>query len=220
MRPLLQPNCLSRLIQHFCQVVDPLEYERFPIEEDRFGNVVQSNAACISSKTASTAEYAFFGVTMAISVFTLLVSSYQSYRARNLPSAFNESKYIAFSNLILVEILIIGVPVLFISRDDPATYSLVMNVLVAVMCLAVLLPVFVPKFTNAEDVKNRRFVPTSIASGGSASGDATSSFMSAVNRRVNGSADRKDSGTSSGITSRFTASNGSSHANEGRSEGE
>ena len=93
-----------------------------------------------------------------LSLITLLASSFEAYRARHLPIQFNETRYIAFSNLILLENLLIGMPAIFIARNDPTIFTLVLNVLLCIMCLGVLLPVFVPKFTNAHDVKSRRFV--------------------------------------------------------------
>jgi 7 transmembrane sweet-taste receptor of 3 GCPR len=165
-------------------VVDPLVYTRYPVQYDKFRNVVQSYGACMSIQTTSPTQYAFFGATMAISVFTLLVSAYQSYRARNLPSQFNESKYIAISNLVLLESLIIGCPVLVLARQNPATFSLALNALVAVMSLAVLLPVFVPKFTSANDLKNRRYVPTASYASDASAGQAVSSLVNALSRRI------------------------------------
>lgn len=188
-------------------------YTRYPVEYDTFGNVVQSNGACMSIQTTSPTQYAFFGATIAISVFTLLVSAYQSYRARNLPSQFNESKYIAVSNLVLVESLIIGCPVLVIARDDPATFSLALNALVAVMSLAVLLPVFVPKFTIANDLKNRRYVPTASNTSDASAGQAVSSLVHALSRRIGGI---RSSSRERVSTGRFASSNASHVSNASR----
>jgi 7 transmembrane sweet-taste receptor of 3 GCPR len=188
-------------------------FTRYPVKYDNYGNVVQSNGACMSIQITSPTQYAFFGATMAISVFTLLVSAYQSYRARNLPSQFNESKYIAISNLILVESLIIGCPVLVIAREDPATFSLALNALVAVMSLAVLLPVFVPKFTSANDLRNRRYVPTASNASDASAGQVVSSIVHALSRRIGG---RRASSGSGERIGRFTSSNVSQVSNASR----
>jgi 7 transmembrane sweet-taste receptor of 3 GCPR len=188
-------------------------YTRYPVEYDKFRNVVQSYGACMSIQTTSPTQYAFFGATMAISVFTLLVSAYQSYRARNLPSQFNESKYIAISNLVLLESLIIGCPVLVLARQNPATFSLALNALVAVMSLAVLLPVFVPKFTSANDLKNLRYVPTASNASDASAGQAVTSFVHALSRRIG---EMRSSTRERISTGRFTSSNVSQVSNVSR----
>jgi gamma-aminobutyric acid type B receptor len=87
-----------------------------------------------------------------------LFSNYQSYRARSLPSEFNETFYLAMTNLIILEGLVLGAPILFIVGDDPTSFMLIRSLLVSIICFAVLLPIFVPKFTHAEDVESRRQV--------------------------------------------------------------
>jgi hypothetical protein len=199
------------------QIVDPLVYKRYSIDYDRFGNVVKTNEACMSPQISTSTQYIFFGVTAGISFFTLVVSSYQSYRARTLPTQFNESRYIAFSNLILVESFIVGCPVLLLSRDDPVNFSLVLNVLVAIMSLAVLLPVFVPKLTSASDLKNRRYVPTASSAADGSASHAIASFATTLSRRIGGRRNPLDpTDTVQAITSsnvsRLTVSNASSQA--------
>jgi hypothetical protein len=192
--------------------VDPLVFTRYPAEYDRFGNVFRTVEACMAPQITSTTQYIFFGVTAGISFFTLVVSSYQSYRARTLPTKFNESRYIAFSNLILVESFIVGGPVLFVSRDDPSSFSLVLNVLVAIMSLAVLLPVFVPKLTSASDIKNRRFVPTASSVAEGSASHAIESFATTLSRRIAGRRGPSDARVTSSNISRLTVSNVSSQA--------
>lgn len=115
--------------------------------------------------------------------------------------------------MVLVESLIIGCPVLIIAREDPATFSLALNALVAVMSLAVLLPVFVPKFTSANDLKNRRYVPTASYVSDASAGQAVSSIVHALSRRIGG---LRASSRERISTGRFESSNVSQVSNASR----
>jgi hypothetical protein len=94
----------------------------------------------------------------AVNVAALLSSNYQSYRARELPSEFNETFYLAMTNLIILEGLALGAPILFVVGDDPTSFMLIRSLLVSIICFAVLLPMFVPKFTQVKDDKEKRHV--------------------------------------------------------------
>ncbi len=94
----------------------------------------------------------------AVNVAALLFSNYQSYRARSLPSEFNETFYLAMTNLIILERLFLGSPILFIVGDDQTSFMLIRSLLVSIICLAVLVPMFVPKFNWAKDEKLKRHV--------------------------------------------------------------
>jgi competence protein ComGC len=54
--------------------------------------------------------------------------------------------------------MVIGAPILFVVGDDPTSFMLIRSLLVSIICFAVLLPLFVPKFTQAKDVKAKRHV--------------------------------------------------------------
>jgi hypothetical protein len=53
---------------------------------------------------------------------------------------------------------VLGAPILFIVGDDPASFMLIRSLLVSIICLAVLVPMFVPKFNWAKDEKLKRHV--------------------------------------------------------------
>jgi hypothetical protein len=105
-----------------------------------------------------SAEMIFLFSLGAVNVAALLFSNYQSNRARSLPSEFNETFYLAMTNLIILEGLVLGAPILFVVGDDPPSFMLIRSLLVSTICLAVLGPIFVPKFTQAKDEKARRHV--------------------------------------------------------------
>jgi succinate dehydrogenase hydrophobic anchor subunit len=140
-------------------IVAPLQWERVIVGEDMFGQPVKSRGTCYNAvKNRESAEIIFLVLLGAVNVAALLFSNYQSYRARMLPSEFNETFYLAMTNLIILEGLVIGAPILFVVGDDPTSYMLIRSLLVSIICFAVLVPMFVPKFTQAKDNKARRSV--------------------------------------------------------------
>jgi hypothetical protein len=62
------------------------------------------------------------------------------------------------TNLVILEGMVLGAPILFLVGNDPASFMLTRSLLVCIICLAVLLPMFVPNFTKTEDERSRRRV--------------------------------------------------------------
>jgi hypothetical protein len=141
-------------------IVAPLKWERIIEAEDMFGQPLESRGTCFSSVyyRDSTAETTFLCLLGAVNVMALLCSNYQSYRARALPSEYNETLYLAMTNLVILEGLVLGAPILSLVGSDPASFMLINSLLVSIICLAVLGPMFVPKFNKAEDEKAKRSV--------------------------------------------------------------
>jgi ABC-type branched-subunit amino acid transport system substrate-binding protein len=140
-------------------IVAPLQWERIIEAEDEFGQPIDSRGTCLHPLiTHDITETAFQWLLLAVNVTALLLSNYQSYRARALPSEFNETSYLAMTNLVIFEGLMIGAPILFFERDDPAAYMLIQCLLASIICLAVLVPMFVPKFNGTKDEKAKRHV--------------------------------------------------------------
>jgi hypothetical protein len=140
-------------------IVSPLQWERVIVEEDMFGQPVESRGTCYNAmNNRESGEMIFLSLLGAVNVVALLFSNYQSYRARSLPSELNETFYLAMTNLIILEGFVLGAPILFVVGVDPTSFMLIRSLLVSIICFAVLVPMFVPKFTQAKDTKARRHV--------------------------------------------------------------
>jgi hypothetical protein len=140
-------------------IVAPLKWERIIDEGDMFGQPIVSRGTCLRSvddrDIAATTFLCLLGV---VNVTALLLANYQSYRARALPSEFNETLFLAMTNLVILEGMVLAAPILFLVRDDPASTMLIRSLLVSMICLAVLVPMFVPKFNGTKDEKAKRHV--------------------------------------------------------------
>lgn len=147
--PIALLLALNVVVLSLWTTLDPLEWERLPVTTNKYGQVTSSRGTCLHVETNSSTDWIFFGLLLALNVVALLLSNYVSFKARLLPSDFNESKHIFLSNVILLEAFIIGTPVLLMVRNmRGASVALVRALLNAILCLGVLLPIFIPKFTK------------------------------------------------------------------------
>jgi hypothetical protein len=165
--PFVILTVLNMVILITWTIVAPLRWERVIVEEDMFGQPVQSRGTClIAVNDRESTEMIFLCLLIAVNVTALFLSNYQSYRARKLPSEFNETLYLAMTNLVILEGMVLGAPILFIVGDDPSSFMLIRSLLVSIICLAVLVPMFVPKFNWAKDEKAKRHVANATSDGG------------------------------------------------------
>jgi hypothetical protein len=157
--PFVILTVLNLVILITWTIVAPLQRERIIFGEDIFGQPVESRGTCLLPvNNRESTEMTFLCLLIAVNVSALFLSNYQSYRARKLPSEFNETFYLAMTNLVILEGMVLGAPILFIVGDDPASFMLIRSLLVSIICLAVLVPMFVPKFNWAKDEKLKRHV--------------------------------------------------------------
>ena len=142
--PLLILMTINVVLLLLWTFLSPLRWERVQIDNfDRFDRSRESYGTC---KTDGSVESrVFFSLILAVNALGLVVSNYQGYRTRNLPTAFDESFYVAMTNAMLLEAFILGFPVLILVHDNPSASFIVKAILVSVVCLCILLPVFVPK---------------------------------------------------------------------------
>ena len=88
------------------------------------------------------------------------------YIARNLPTEFSESTYIAIAMGSFLEVVALGIPLLFIASSDPSTRYLIRSVLAIATSLCPLLPIFLPKYFQRN--VNRRYHDAVVAQTGNA----------------------------------------------------
>lgn len=112
---------------------------------DQFGRSVESYGTCYGGQN-DVSQYVFIALILLVNCTALLCSLYQSYKARNLPTDFNESYYVSVSTFSLLETMILGGPLLVLVRDNPPADFLIKAVLVTIVCSTILLFMFVPKY--------------------------------------------------------------------------
>jgi ABC-type branched-subunit amino acid transport system substrate-binding protein len=143
----------------------PLVWHRQLLDSyDKFGRSIESIGKCTPSENQHSVIYLSLIVVINISV--LLFATYQAYVARNLPSEYSESTYITIAMGSLLEVFVLGIPLLFLASSDPSTNFSIRSILVVVTCLSVLLPIFLPKFVQRN--MNKRYHDAVVATTGSA----------------------------------------------------
>ena len=128
-------------------IVDPLMYVRQDYQgTDGWGRTIASYGVCRSNRVG-----AFLIPLALVNTGVLLLANWNAYQARSIESEFSESKYIAIAMGSMLQAILSGVPVLFIVRDLPKAFYLVLTFAIFITCMAILLVMFVPKIIIAED---------------------------------------------------------------------
>ncbi|CAB9519365.1 acid type B receptor subunit 2 [Seminavis robusta] len=124
--------------------VDPLRWNRREPEfsRDAFNRIISTYATCTSSNGTSGAVFGSF--LFAINFVALILANWESYKGRGLPTEYNETKRISLSMFSLIEAAAIGIPILLAAQDNPTGLFLVKAILIFFICLAVLVPMFLP----------------------------------------------------------------------------
>jgi len=126
-------------------IVAPLQWTRVLVDNfDSFGRRVESYGTCWA--TGSSPQFAFALTLFLINMLMVIFANYQSYLARHVPSDFNESVYVALSMASILEAMLLGLPITFLTLDSPSASFVVTSVVITIVCFAVLVPLFVPKY--------------------------------------------------------------------------
>ena len=126
----------------------PLEWVREPTSSvDAYDRSRESYGIC-TSQGSSTVVITCIVLLAAINISALLFANYQAYLSRKIPTEFSESTYIAISMVVMLEAFVLAGPILFMTRENPTSFFLSWTVLVTISCLAIQLPMFVPKFIH------------------------------------------------------------------------
>lgn len=141
-------------------ILFPTKWTEVTLDKDPYGRVTSVRYTCYPEQDAYEGSMACLYVLLAVSAFALLLLNIVSYRARHLPSEFNETTYIGMTNLILLEALVICLPLIMASRGQRAGFIATRTLLNFVICLGVLLPTFIPKFIVDTRDKDQRLVRT------------------------------------------------------------
>ena len=121
-----------------CSTMDPLQWVRKPVDDAEWNTY----GVCESDNSLGEA----CGVTVIVlNILALIAACYQAYKARELGSEFSESKNIGIALFSWFQLLLVSVPVLFITTDDnvEARYFLQIGIIFAV-CATMLVCLFAP----------------------------------------------------------------------------
>ena len=145
---------INVLILSIWTIVGPLEWHRVDVDNrDQFGRFVESYGACRASNKATIG---FLAVLVIFNFSTVAFATYQVYISRHIPSEYNESYYIALTMASLMELFLIGLPILFLVSDNPAADFVIKTILVCFCCCSILIPLFVSKLRVGKSARTNK----------------------------------------------------------------
>jgi ABC-type sugar transport system substrate-binding protein len=154
----------NTLILTLWSVLDPLTYTRQDLPGlDGWDRVIATYGTCQSDNVLH-----YLLPLAAVNLSLLAAANWQAYEARYIESEFSESKYIAMSMASLLQAMLSGIPILFVVRESPQAFYLVIVFMIFIISSAVLLLIFVPKvvlaqpFIGRSDGSQRRLIQESI----------------------------------------------------------
>jgi hypothetical protein len=133
-------------------IADPLRFVRHEVS----GAPWSTFGVCRSSDDGHGLVAIFMVVLVsAVNITAFLVACFQAYQARNISDEFSESKNLGIALLSWFQILLVGLPVLFlINRDNNKARYFLQVILVFAVCMAMLLPIFVPIIFQTRQARN------------------------------------------------------------------
>jgi hypothetical protein len=156
--PFVALMSLNLIILTVWTVMFPLRWTAIPLHADPYGRITALQYTCFPQDETALGSTVCLFLLMGVTAAALALLNVESYRARNLPSEFNETSLIALTNLILLEAVLISIPLLVGTDDSRSAWVAVRGLLNFVICMGVLLPAFATKFSSKEGVPDRRRV--------------------------------------------------------------
>mmetsp|Transcript_49722 Transcript_49722/g.120531 ORF Transcript_49722/g.120531 Transcript_49722/m.120531 type:complete len:870 (+) Transcript_49722:265-2874(+) len=143
--PLVVLLTLNVFLLAIWTAVSPLVWVRTPVEDsvDRFGRPTSSYGSCLSED--ETVSKIIVSLLAVVNSAGLIFTNYQGFKTRRLPTEFNEAFYLSIANACILEVLVLGIPILILADDSPSASFVVKALMTTVLCLCILLPLFVPK---------------------------------------------------------------------------
>jgi hypothetical protein len=120
---------------------DPLRWERESVGDEDWNT--------IGSCAGGTVSKVMLGLLGVVNFGALFLACSQAYQARNISNEFSESKYIGIAIYGWLQILIVGIPIIFlIDQDNPTARYFLQVALIFIVSMSMLLIIFVPAFVN------------------------------------------------------------------------
>lgn len=119
-------------------LIDPLQWTRRYIN----GDPTNSYGSC---KAEGKASLAFTLILILVDGAALVSACLMAYRARKLDDEFTESKWIGVACASWLQVLVIGIPVILLTRTQPVAQYFTSTALIFLVCSSMLLLLFLPK---------------------------------------------------------------------------
>ncbi|GMH98252.1 hypothetical protein TrVE_jg14281 [Triparma verrucosa] len=151
-----------------------LTWQRIPDLEIK-GYPVESTGTCTSAN-----PWPYLGPIVAIHFSVLLFGNIMCYKARNAGTAFSESKYVFIAMVSNLQIMALGLPLLFMVSENPVSNYFIRSGIIFMNDVGVMLLIFAPKlmlvyFGSEEDLQMATMTQTSNGTSSGGSGKTSTS---------------------------------------------
>lgn len=162
LKPFLVLSIANVVVLFVWTMQDPVEWERHPINADQPWN---SYGSCRMGGSTSIV----CGVLIALfTLSSLFLACVEGYKARTICDEFSESKYIGIAVVCWLQVLVIGLPLLFLVDKNPVASYFLRTGVIFIVSSSLLLLLFVPKIImNNKKPSRVGSVRVSVGGGGS-----------------------------------------------------
>jgi len=123
-------------------VLNPLRYQRLDhAGTDGWNRPISSFGTCHSDES----PLPFVIPLGLVNGLMLVFANWSAYRARKINVEFSESRYIAWAMASMLQAALSGIPLLFVVKESPQAFYLVLVFNIFIMSTVILLLIFVPK---------------------------------------------------------------------------
>merc|ERR1711957_60091 len=132
---------------------DPMYFSR--TEPTAKGDGLSSTAKCyLGHGKVSLAMCSSLAV---VSFLVVVLANVEAYKARNIATEFSESKYVAMIMVGVLQLIILGVPiVLLVAGTNPEVLYFMGSVIIFSLCMLLLLGIFAPKIVHMKEEASKR----------------------------------------------------------------
>jgi len=149
--PLIALLFLNCLFLSIWMIFDPLRWIR--ISTDQFN----TRGKCKSEGVVSTIMLTLICL---VDLSAVLLANVEAYRSRNVSIEFSESRYIAFCMASILQISIVGLPLLLVVQDNPTAKYFLETCIITIFCFSILLLIFIPKVLALHRIQNDKSIRT------------------------------------------------------------
>jgi len=136
--PLLATLSMNFVLLLIWTLVDPPQWVRVDVTE------FESYGICSTGE--GVASTVIVSLLLALNFLCVVITNIQAYKTREVSDEFSESKYIALAMISIMQIFLVGVPLVFLTTNNPTACFFVITSMILVITMSVLMCLFVPKF--------------------------------------------------------------------------
>merc|ERR1712238_599103 len=89
---------------------------------------------------------------LVLNFLSIVMANIQAYHTRAVSDDFSESKYVALAMISIMQIFLVGIPLVFLTLANPMACFFVITSMILVITMSVLLCLFAPKFPRKASV--------------------------------------------------------------------